>query len=355
MPLSHSALTSWSLVIGVALALGGPAGAKADDAMRSQRITIDLLKSLKSTANDPSGDAFGGSREDLTRLIDAMVQDASLVSPTYLFLASKTAFTLGRLEDAAFLFYAAQLRAKFDIDRYGMSTQSADSPAIYLGFLRQTIGESVNPAVMREPATFAAVVKRLEQWEIVPSPQAFYPEFESKPKFKVPPEQWTSHAASLRTEFMSVFGRQSRLLNDREYFEAFRFVQAMNFGEVPSTSENQARFAKSMAAMESAEKRLFPEPEPTNAQPAVRAGQGGVPVPTILRRVEPEFPTGAKGTVILEVTIGSDGTVTDVRVLRGDPALDPAAVKAVRQWRFEVTRIDGRPVSVVHTVTVAAR
>jgi len=346
--------------MGVALALGGPAGAE-DVTMRSQRITIDLLKSLKSTANDPSGDAFGGSRDELTRLIDAMVQDASLVSPTYLFLASKTAFNLGRLEDAAFLFYAAQLRAKFDLDRYSVPTQSADSPAIYLGFLRQTIGDSINPAVMREPATFAAVVKRLEQWEIVPSPQAFYPEFETKPKLKLPPEQWPSHAASLRKEFMSVFGRQARLLNDREYFEAFRFVQAMNFGEVPSTSENKARFEKSMAAMAAAEKRLFPEPEPTigNAQPArsgaVRAGQGGVPIPKILRRVEPEFPPGAKGTVILEVTIGLDGSVTDVRVLRGDPALDAAALKAVRQWLFEVSRIDGRPAAVVYTATVAAR
>jgi protein TonB len=214
---------------------------------------------------------------------------------------------------------------------------------------------------MREPATFAAVVKRLEQWEIVPSAQAFYPEFEAKPKFKVPPEQWPSHAASLRKEFMSVFGRQARLLNDREYFEAFRFVQAMNFGEVPSTPENKARFDKSLAAMDAAEKRLFPEPAPTVGKPqpvgpsAVRAGQGGVPIPTILRRVDPEFPPGAKGTVILEVTIGLDGTVTDVRVLRGEPALDAAAIKAVRQWLFEVSRIDGRPVSVIYTATVAAR
>ena len=104
-----------------------------------------------------------------------------------------------------------------------------------------------------------------------------------------------------------------------------------------------------------------PEPESTIEKPqparpgAVRAGQGGVPIPKILRRVEPEFPPGAKGTVILEVTIGPDGTVTDVRVLRGDPALDAAAIKAVRQWLFEVSRIDGRPAAVVYTATVAAR
>ena len=294
------------------------------------------------------------------RLIDAIVQDASLVSPTYLFLASKTAFNLGRLGDAAFLFYAAQLRTKFDIDRYGLSTQSADSPTIYLGFLRQTIGESINPAVMREPATFAAVVKRLEQWEIVPSRDAYYPELNLTPKLKIPPEKWPETAAGIRKSFIDVFGRQAKLLNDREYFEAFRFVQAMNFGDVPSTPENRARFEKSMAAMEAAEKRLFPEPEPTIGKPqalkpgVVRAGDG-VPVPKIIRRVEAEFPPGEKGTVILEVTIGPEGTVTDVRVLRGYPALDAAAIKAVRQWIFEVSRIDGRAVSVVYTATVSAR
>ena len=325
-----------------------------------QRLTVDWLKSLKSTSNDPGGDQFGGSREELGRLIDAMVKDASLVSPMYLFIASKTAFNLGRLEDAAFLFYAAQLRAKFDIDRYGLSTQGANSPTIYLGFLRQTIGQSINPAVMRQPATFAAVVKRIEQWEVVPSPQAFYPEFDTKMNPKLPPEQWPSHAAALRKEFLSVFGRQARLLNDPEYFEAFRFVQSMNFGEVPSTPENQARFKKSMATMEAAEKRLFPEPEPTIGKPqvpkpgVVRAGDA-VPVPKIIRRVEPEFPPGEKGTVIMEVTIGPEGTVTDVRVLRGYPALDAAAIKAVRQWVFEVSRIDGRPVSVVYTTSLAAR
>jgi hypothetical protein len=35
--------------------------------------------------------------------------------------------------------------------------------------------------------------------------------------------------------------------------------------------------------------------------------------------------------------------------------LDAAAIKAVRQWLFEVSRIDGQPVAVVYTATVAAR
>ena len=211
-----AAFTS-ALAIGAALAAAAPGDAGAARGNASQRVTVDLLKSLKSTSNDPTGDAFGGSREELTRLIDAMAQDASLVSPMYLFLASKTAFNLGRLEDAAFLFYGAQLRAAFDFERYDVARQAdGNNAATYLGFLRQTIGGSVNPAVMREPTVFNAVVKRLEKWEIVPSRDAFYPEFPASTKIKLPPEKWPDTAAGIKQNFMSVFGRQARLLNDKE-------------------------------------------------------------------------------------------------------------------------------------------
>jgi TonB family protein len=60
----------------------------------------------------------------------------------------------------------------------------------------------------------------------------------------------------------------------------------------------------------------------------------------------------AQGTVVLECVIGTDGRVTDVRVLRGVPLLDAAAVAAVQQWVYEPTRLNGQPVSVFMTVTV---
>ena len=228
-----------------------------------QRVTVEWLKSLKATSNEPSGDGFVGSRDQLARTVDAIVNDASLVSPVYLFMAAKTAFTLNRLEDAAFLFYAARLRAAFDFDRYDVDRRpDGNNAATYLGFLGQTIGSSVNPAIMREPARFTAVMNRLDRWQIVPSRQAFYPEFASA-KFKTAPATWPAAAAAIKSQFMSQFGRrQARLLNDPEYFAAFQFVQRMNFGELPDTAPNRAQFQKSMAAMESAERRLFPPGPP---------------------------------------------------------------------------------------------
>ena len=332
---------------------------RSTPAQAPPRVTIEMLKGLKSTSNDPAGDQFGGSREALTQVVDAIVNDSSLVSPMYLFLASKTAFNLNRVADAAFLFYAAQLRTAFDFERLSAADPRADgnNAATYLGFLRQTIGGSVNPAIMREPKQFAAVMDRLDAWPLVPAREAYYPEFDTAKGFKVPPERWADTAATIKNGFMTQFGRrQARLLNDAEYFEAFRFVQSMNFGELPATPDNRDRLQKDMATMKAAEARLFPPAPPTTtpAQAPVRVG-GTIPDPRVLRRVEPEFPPGATGSVILEVTIGTDGKVEDVRFLRNVPALDAAAEKAVRQWLFEVTTINGRAVPAIKTVAFSAK
>ena len=73
--------------------------------------------------------------------------------------------------------------------------------------------------------------------------------------------------------------------------------------------------------------------------------------------VAPLYPAIARaahvqGIVILEATIGEDGVVRDVRVLRSIPLLDAAAMDAVKQWRFTPTLLNDQPVPVVMTVTV---
>ena len=59
----------------------------------------------------------------------------------------------------------------------------------------------------------------------------------------------------------------------------------------------------------------------------------------IVKKVEAEYPAvlkrrGIGGTVRLKVVVRADGTVKDVEVLGGNPALADAAEKAVRQWKF---------------------
>jgi protein TonB len=88
----------------------------------------------------------------------------------------------------------------------------------------------------------------------------------------------------------------------------------------------------------------------------VRVG-GAIQAPKKVRNVDPAYPPIAQsarvqGVVILEATIGPDGRVQDVRVLRSIPLLDSAAIEAVRQWQYTPTLLNGVPVPVIMTVTV---
>jgi protein TonB len=92
---------------------------------------------------------------------------------------------------------------------------------------------------------------------------------------------------------------------------------------------------------------------------AVRVG-GQIKEPKKLKNVNPVYPDIAKqarvqGVVILECTISPQGKVTDVKILRGIPLLDAAAVEAVKQWVYSPTLLNGVPVPVIMTVTVNFR
>ena len=95
---------------------------------------------------------------------------------------------------------------------------------------------------------------------------------------------------------------------------------------------------------------------PPPPQQAVRVG-GQIKEPKKLKDVKPVYPQIAtqarvQGVVILECTISPQGKVTDVKVLRGIPLLDQAAMEAVRQWVYTPTLLNGVPVPVIMTVTV---
>jgi protein TonB len=98
-----------------------------------------------------------------------------------------------------------------------------------------------------------------------------------------------------------------------------------------------------------------PPAPPPPAEPR-RVG-GHIKEPAKIHDVRPIYPSIAlaakvEGIVIIEATIGRDGSVIDARVLRSVPLLDRAALEAVRQWRFTPTLLNGSPVPVILTVTV---
>ena len=84
----------------------------------------------------------------------------------------------------------------------------------------------------------------------------------------------------------------------------------------------------------------------------------GIDPPSLLHEVTPDYTdqarrAGLEGEVLLEIVVGPDGSVIDIRVLRRLGAgLDERAVDAVRQWRFSPARRFGTPVAVVVEVAV---
>jgi TonB family protein len=84
----------------------------------------------------------------------------------------------------------------------------------------------------------------------------------------------------------------------------------------------------------------------------------GVSAPRKIHDAAPVLPEAARqanvrGVVIVEITIGTDGSVVDAHVVRSIPLLDQAALDCVRQWRFEPVQVTGGVVPVIMTATVS--
>lgn len=75
-------------------------------------------------------------------------------------------------------------------------------------------------------------------------------------------------------------------------------------------------------------------------------------MPTLIKPVEPVFPAsladaGVGGVVVMEIDIGADGKVMEVKVIgSAGPELDAAAVEAARQLEFTPAEFDGKPTPV---------
>jgi protein TonB len=88
----------------------------------------------------------------------------------------------------------------------------------------------------------------------------------------------------------------------------------------------------------------------------VRISQG-VTKGLLIQKVEPAYPPLARsarvqGDVILSAIIDSNGQITNLQLVSGHPMLVPAAIAAVKQWRYKPYLLNGQPVEVETTITV---
>ena len=91
--------------------------------------------------------------------------------------------------------------------------------------------------------------------------------------------------------------------------------------------------------------------------PEVRIYRVGGSVTPPARADVPQYPPDARaagitGVVIAEIIVDTSGNVTAAKIVQSIPLLDEAALKAVRNWRYAPTVVNGQPVPVSMTVTV---
>ena len=77
----------------------------------------------------------------------------------------------------------------------------------------------------------------------------------------------------------------------------------------------------------------------------------------LIREIQPDYPPLARqariqGSVLLQAKISKDGSIQNLRLISGHPMLAPAAIEAVKQWRYKPYILNGEPVEVETQITV---
>src|SRR3984893_14121668 len=88
----------------------------------------------------------------------------------------------------------------------------------------------------------------------------------------------------------------------------------------------------------------------------VRVSQG-VTQGLLVRKIQPNYPPLARqariqGSVLLQAEISKDGTIENLHLISGHPMLAPAAIEAVKQWKYKPYILNGEPVEVETQITV---
>jgi protein TonB len=96
---------------------------------------------------------------------------------------------------------------------------------------------------------------------------------------------------------------------------------------------------------------------PKMATPTRVRVSSGVSQGLLVRRVNPTYPPLARqariqGVVILQAQISKDGSIENLQLVSGHPMLAPAAIEAVKQWKYKPYLLNGEPVEVDTQVQV---
>ncbi|MDB5936337.1 MAG: hypothetical protein JWQ01_3681 [Massilia sp.] len=113
------------------------------------RLAQDTIKVLSS-----------GSAQEKDNAVALVLAHPENYVPPVFYAMSAVLFDLGKKDDAAFWFYAGQLRARFDANRcLDISARQA------VGVLNQTYGTPINQYALKDMTKLEALIPRVVEWD----------------------------------------------------------------------------------------------------------------------------------------------------------------------------------------------
>jgi TonB family protein len=102
---------------------------------------------------------------------------------------------------------------------------------------------------------------------------------------------------------------------------------------------------------------LSSQPPPKVATPQRVRVSSGVAVGLLIKKVAPQYPDDAKqariqGQVVLQAEIDKNGDIENLTLISGHPMLAPAAIEAVKQWKYKPYLLNGEPTKVETQIIV---
>ncbi len=130
-------------------------------------------------------------------------------------------------------------------------------------------------------------------------------------------------------------------------------ISPMTQADIEAQSAIQRRLDASREAAKAVADNFPPAPEGTMR---IRVG-GNVQQARLVNQARPVYPQLAKdakisGIVSLAALIGVDGKMKQLAAVSGQPLLITAAMEAVKQWEYQPTFLNGKPVEVVTNINV---
>lgn len=127
--------------------------------------------------------------------------------------------------------------------------------------------------------------------------------------------------------------------------------------EIVPLEPERTRAASAAASRPCAWARAWESPNEPNP---LAAGIGGVENPVKVSDSPISLPVPAapkpQGPMVVEIVVSPDGRVSEAAVVRSTyppwPEAEAIVVEAVRKWRYEPAKLDGKPVAVCTTLVL---